>query len=293
MLRVLGPGDLLDPHVRHPCHQVGRLRLDGVDHVDRPGGQGVLARRRIEDHQVLDLVEMCPIGLEVVGIALEEGPHARIERVDDVGAGPVAAGDVDVAVPVGGHDDEPVVAEHEGEVRVGRLQPDHDLVVAVLAHLLDGLEQRPDRRRAVLAAVPVDRVDHVLRRQGLAVVEGDPLAQSEHPGPALVAGLDALRKLRANRAVRLNFGQVVAPAPVVAELHHRTGALQRIQGLRGRPRGEALAQPPALLRRRRQHRIGHRECARQGNARRHRSGDELAAIDRAARKLPPQVGELS
>ena len=101
-----------------------------------------------------------------------------------------------------------IVGEHIGEIRVGRVEGDLDLVSREFLDVLDRLH-RAGRARLGLAAMQVQRIDRVVRVEILAVGEFDALAQVQHPFGGAVLALPARRQFGDRLAVGRPFDETV------------------------------------------------------------------------------------
>ena len=183
------------------------------------------------DVENLDLVEIGPAFLEVVRVALAGRTHARLPGRQHEGAG------ADARIPSrafrAGRDDRQMVVGHqEGEIGAAVAQGEHDLALPVRLDVGDAGDGAGSTGGGTFATVVVDRVDHILRVERLAVMELDALSKVEHPYRCVVRGFPAFRQLPRDVAVRGDHGQVVSAAPrredVVGVKQGRAG--QRIGG---------------------------------------------------------------
>ena len=166
---------------------------------------------------------------QAFGFFFQRRAHARIELAQQVAAGPVGRVQIGLAVH-GRHHAEMVVGEQEWQVGVGVGHFDDDGVVAFGTHIADSGEHALGRGLGVLAAVHVDRVDHVLNGHSLSVREFDALANLEAPDLRVGAGLPAFREVRGRRAVRTDIDDAVPDGP--ADGNHRRvvvlGGVERV-----------------------------------------------------------------
>ena len=284
---VLVAGGVEDLQAGLALEQVHGLQVQVVDAVDLAGAQRAGAGGGVGNEQVLHRVEVGRIGLPVIRVAADHGGHARLELLQPVAAGADAGLPVQAAVGVGGADAQVVVADQVGEVGVAALQGHHHHVLAVRLHILDGLDDADGGRAAVLAAVVIERGDHVRGGEAPAVVELDPLAQLEGPHGGVGRGLPALRELAAQRAVGADLGEVVAQLPGADVDHVGVVDLARIQCVAGGAAGERLPEGAAAgggLR-------GGEHGAGGGDGDAERGGlaDEVAAADTRRREQIPDA----
>ena len=147
-------------------------------------------------------------GFPVIRAALQGHAHPRFEVLQAITTG------ADTGLPVrhavlARHDHQMVIGDHVGEVGVARMQLEHHAVAAVGADLGHVAQHGLGRRAGFLPEVMLDRGDHIVGGQGLAVVEGHALAQFEGPDPGIRGRGPAFSQFGDRRAVDGNFGQGV------------------------------------------------------------------------------------
>ena len=170
---------------------VDRLHLPGLERVDLGARVG-----EVLDVQLVDERLVAP----VVVVLDEDAVLARRERLvlERGGADGV------LRVVVRRDDAQRVLGEEVVQQGIGRLELDHH---GALAGLL-GVGEVEDRRqrdtcrgRRLRVGDAPQREDHVVRRDGLAVVEGDALAQLHRPGERVAGGLHGLGERRGDPVV--------------------------------------------------------------------------------------------
>ena len=162
--------------------------------------QGIGEGGAVVHRKKLKGLDPYPLSLEIVRIALGHSNHARSELLQHEGAG-ADAGLVEDTV-FRGADGEYRLSQVIGEIRSRLTQIEHD-VVSVRLQLRHSLHQRRARSLGILPPVHVDGVDHVLRRDGLAIVEFRALPELEGPAPSIVPGTPLSGEVRHDVTVRL------------------------------------------------------------------------------------------
>ena len=182
----------------------------------------------------------------VVGIALHGCADAGLPFVEDIGAGADARLPVDRAVVLRRHDRDMIVAGDVGKVGIaaGKLE---DHLVAVRLDVGNGIDIGLGGRLRVLAHMVAEGGDHVGRGDGLAVVEGDALAQLEHPVLGIVARLEALGQVGNDATLGVDLGQAVAHRAPADGAGHLIGIGGGVERVGGGAMPHAHAEVPALL----------------------------------------------
>ncbi|MCY1293653.1 hypothetical protein D9M70_429200 [compost metagenome] len=213
-----------------PLQQVDRLRIDSVDEVHLAGGEGGDAGRRIVHGDQFDGIDIATIRAPVVGILFEGGANAGFEARHLVGAGADhRVGTVETAVRL---DDKVVVGQQQRQVGIAFRECQHELA-AVGLDFLDRLHHAECARFRLVIGVALQRLDDVVERQLLAVVELHALADVEGPGRCVGRGLPGFGKCRHRCACRrMAFDQHVAPVASddEHELRKRLGRVLRVGG---------------------------------------------------------------
>ncbi|MNY18772.1 hypothetical protein D3C86_1521760 [compost metagenome] len=124
------------------------------------------------------------------------------------------------------------------------MQFEHHAVAAVGADLGHVTQHGLGRRGGFLAEVVLDRSDHVVGGQGLAVVEGHALTDFEGPDARVRGRGPAFCQLGDGRAVDGNFGQGVIDRREADE-GEGVGPGARVLGVRGAATGQAQTQNTA------------------------------------------------
>ena len=194
-------------HLLVPLQHVRRLQIDEIAGIDRARHQCRRARRRILDRDHLDRIEMGAAGFPVVRIALHDGFHARLESLEDEAAGADALGEFSFVLL---HHAQGLQGHDVREADIALLEDDGQFVFAGCLHLGHRLQDRGGGRGRPLDPVAVQRIDRVFGVEGLAIVEGDALAQLEHPGLGIGRAFPAFGQFRDENTARTEFDQVVA-----------------------------------------------------------------------------------
>ena len=289
---VLVARHLEDLDVPVALQQVRRLEVDPVDHVDLTGYQGGLAGVGIVDRQHFHGIEVAAVRLVVVVEAAGIQTHAGLEVLADVAAGADPLSDRLVLHPRR-VDQDVVVAQEVGEVGVAVFQRKGDRVVIVLLHVLNRGDDRLGRGLRGLADVVLQRLDDVVRAEGLAVVELDASLELEGPDRRVVRGLPAFRQLAGQAAVGPDLGQAVEDHAVGGHLHEDVGvgpAVPAVRGVRARAADLDRAAPLGAGRERlaADQRGGQRRAAREGG----RLRQEIPARDAVFRQRAFQLPEF-
>ena len=135
---------------------------------------------------------------------------APFPLVDLVGARAVTRLPVDAAVFVAGADRKVIVGHQPRQVGNPAFQRDDDRVIAIGLHVGHRRQQRFRRRGAVFTAVVVQRGDHVGGHHRLAAVERRVRVDLEGPDRGILVRRPVARKVRTERAIGLDQGQVAA-----------------------------------------------------------------------------------
>ncbi len=251
--------------------------------MHRTGLERAGAGGQVVDGQRLDRIDVAAAFLPVVRIALGERAHARLERLDDEGAG----ADRLIEVAVLGYDQQVVVGHDVGQVGVASVEHHGHFIGVARLEVLDHLQIALGARFRVGAPMVIDRVDDVGGRHLLAVGELDALAQLEHPLGGVGVRLPALGKLGNGLVVLVELDQRVAP--LVADGLHVVGGVGRgVEAVGGAGAVDAELQIPALLRR-----LGERSACQRGrergaDAERRRPLHEFAPPHPLMRQQTPQ-----
>ncbi|MND94450.1 hypothetical protein D3C80_866670 [compost metagenome] len=245
---VLGALGLFDNQVGIALEQADGLEVDLVDHIDLPGNQRVDPRGTVGDAEQFGAGKMSPARLPVVGVAFQRHAHTWLERLDGVAASADAGAPVGNAI-LAGHDCQVVVSHHIREVGIARVQFEHHAVSAVGTHLGHIAEHGLGRRSRRIAQVMVDRGDHIVDGQALAVMKLHALAQFEGPDPGIGRRRPAFCQLGDGRAIHADFSQGVVHRRE-ADKGEGIGPGTRIKGVGGAGPGQAQAQHAAGLGRR-------------------------------------------
>ncbi len=270
--------------------QLGRDRVAAAD-LDVAGferrGEGL----GVEDRDDDDLVELRPLGVVVVLEALQRHALAELVLGHLEGAG---ADGLEAVVGLAHRLERALADDGHGAARgafqrldqqagLRRAEDDLDLVVAELLDVLDVLDDAAvDRLLRVARALP--REDHVVRRERVAVVEGDALAQVEGVLGAVAVDLPVLGEIALGDQLRVDMGQAAEHVRRDLEQQHlvdlggvdgaeladaRPAGAERAAGLALRLR---LADPDAGHQVRRGQRARCRQQAQHGSAFQHRAG---------------------
>ncbi len=266
-----------------------RPRIDGRGQLHVAREQRVDPGALIGQAEELDLVEPGAIA-PVAFVAHRDRAHARRELLALERAGADRGGEILGAVL---DDVEMGGAQDHREIGVRSRQLDADLVRPGRADLLhrccEGLGLAADLR----VEMALQRIDHVLSREGLAVVEGDALPQLEGPDRGLVV-LDRLRQLRLRLAGFVDPGQLVVEQ-VAADIVGRRRLLGRVERVGGRAGVAGDADAAAALRRVGQRPAGvgeHRPAGGQSHAGHPQHAQHVAPRGAAAQRVqdPPALG---
>ena len=295
----------------HGRHLAGRL-LDDDAHAGRPGEHGreigrcvvppiLLAthqragrRRRVRDRGPLDAVHVHNLGAagpvrlatwtrHVAGEALIDDLRARhaLVRLEAERAGADHLGHLLEGVGLGqalrhdrGHEGL-CLAERAWQQRERRLEPEHDMLVAIGGQLVRAIHQRA--AEGVPLRPAVQGRDAVAGENRLAVVEVETVAEREAPELAVILGREAFEHLRA--------GAILAVLPEQG-IEYEVGVIA----------GDVSRRPHRVE----DGEVGLRDEADHavvlgaGNARRgergRRGGHEVAAFHRCPLRCPPQAG---
>ena len=152
---VLSSGHLVDGDALALLEHSQGLDLGLVQDIDFPGNERGVLGHRIGDAQKLGRVEPPPIGLEVVGVALEIHADARHVPLQGIRPRAVSVLPLDCVLALGGQDCQMIVGEQVRQVGVALSELDHHGVLAIGAHVDDALDDRLGGRLGVRATMMI------------------------------------------------------------------------------------------------------------------------------------------
>ena len=188
-------------------------------------------------------------------------------------------------------DDEVIVGDKVGKVRVRRLQV-KDHIVAVGGDAVDAAHDAQRAGLRFLAGMALHGRDDIVHGHGLAVVELDALADLEPPGLGVGRCFDAFRHAHDRLARGGNLDQRLTPVGevVIGDLARRQGRILRVGAFAA---DRTNLQVPALLRPSGLRRIGEKRVRRSGGqAQRRGAAKEIAPVQRALRDFAAEIFQL-
>ena len=184
-----------------------------------------------------------------------------------------------------------VVGQQIGKVGVGVVEGD-DHLVAVGPHRLDAAHDAQRAGLRIFVGMALERGDHVLGGDGLAVVELDVLANLERPDLGVVGSAVFLGDRVPQGAVGIEGQQIFAPAFAegVHDLGEEAGGVEAVGRFTADETGLEDAAPdrPLSVRRARQQRVGEGR----GDAERGRAAEKIAAAQPAGHGQAAQIVEF-
>ena len=265
------PAAALRDQVAHPSVlERGDARVrQQVDAVDGARDEGVHLARLVAvvgDDHLVEVWQRLPVGavLPVVRVLDEDALLAGREGLVHERPCP----DRLLRVVVGRHDALFTGVRHgEGERRVRRVTWDCQGEGVDELDVLQVHGGEPERPREVLAHDALHGEEHILGREGLAVVEGDPLLQPDRPLGGILVGRDLLGQRQLGDVVQVPLDHLVVQLRGAGEVDVLDAGVP-VECVGGATAGQPSPQRPTPLRfgpgarRRRVRRRGGRRSAR-------------------------------